>query len=350
MSNHDPSVRYTYTKPQLLQYFARISLPARHRESPILSNPSLARTIEHGLPLLAALQRYQLCAVPFENLELHYSSHHTISLDPGHLFHKIVERNAGRGGYCMENSCLLGTVLHSLGYDVVATGARVNEAVQPMAAKKDWPGPRYSGWNHMLNLVTMDGRTFFVDVGFGSSGPTRPVELKHNGSGSGSGSEGEGEQFANVPPEQSSRLVRTAIPDTVSKARSQALWVYEIRFTDDGAWTPAYCFGETEFLPADFNVMNHFTSTSRQSFFTYHVLCVKMLMAADKDTAGDAADGIIGDITLFDADLKRRIGGVSTSLATFTSDSERVEALKVHMGIELSQPEKDGIQDMMSKI
>lgn len=259
-----------------------------------------------------------------------------MTLDPSHLFEKIVERNAGRGGYCMENSCLLGTVLKSLGYDVVATGARVNEAVQPMAAKKDWPGPRYSGWNHMINLVTMDKRTFFVDVGFGSSGPTRPVELKH------------GEEFVNVPPQQSSRLMRSVIPDTVSQARNQEIWIYEIRFRDDVAWTPAYCFGETEFLPADFMIMNHFTSTSRQSWFTYHVVCVKMLMS--EDTKGDEETKIVGDVTLFDADIKKRVGGVSESLGALTSDAERVEALKRYMGVELSKPETNGIVDMMSRI
>lgn len=235
----------------------------------------------------------------------------------------------------MENSCLLGVVLRSLGYDVVATGARVNEAMQPYAGKKDWPGPRYSGWNHMLNLVTMESRTFVVDVGFGSAGPTRPVELKH------------GEEFLNVPPQQASRLLRTRIPDTVSKARGQELWVYEIRFSDDGEWTPAYCFGETEFLPADYNVMNYFTSTSRQSWFTYHVVCVKMLMSEE---TGEEESKVIGDITLFDADIKKRIGGVSENLGALTSDMERIGALKKYMGIELSKPEKDGILDMNTRI
>lgn len=55
-----------------------------------------------------------------------------------HLFHEIVERNSGRGGYCMENTAIFGTILASLGYDITTTGARGNEAVQPRAAGKNW--------------------------------------------------------------------------------------------------------------------------------------------------------------------------------------------------------------------
>lgn len=46
----------------------------------------------------------------------------------------------------MENSCLFGTVLRSLGYDVMSIGAKVNEAVQPVSASKGWKGPKYDGW------------------------------------------------------------------------------------------------------------------------------------------------------------------------------------------------------------
>lgn len=46
-----------------------------------------------------------------------------ISLDKEDLFEKIVTLE--RGGYCMENNLLFSTVLRTLGFEVVATGARV---------------------------------------------------------------------------------------------------------------------------------------------------------------------------------------------------------------------------------
>jgi arylamine N-acetyltransferase len=137
--------RSTYTPSQIEAFFDRISLPKQHYSHAVAQNSSAARSAE-GLEFLAILQKYTLAAVPFESLALQYSSHHTISIDPQALFHKIVERGNGRGGYCMENSCLFGTVLRTLGYDVYTTGARVNEAVQPMSASKNWAGPKFDGW------------------------------------------------------------------------------------------------------------------------------------------------------------------------------------------------------------
>jgi N-acetyltransferase len=154
--NHtDPSLRITYTPPQLAQYFDTIGLPSKYRSSSVLTSPSKdAANSPEGLLILSKLIKYQICGIPWENLELHYSSHHTITLDPHHLLHKMVERSTGRGGYCMENTAILATVMRSLGYEVMTTGARVNEAVQPVSASKNWTGPRFDGlYVLMLKLM-----------------------------------------------------------------------------------------------------------------------------------------------------------------------------------------------------
>ena len=142
MAAFDPGHRQTYTPEQIQGYYERIRLPAEHRST----NVATIANTKDGLAFLTVLVKHQLAYVPFENLELHYSSHHSIDLEAEHLFDKIVGRNAGRGGYCMENSALLGAVLRTLGFDVVSIGAKVNEAVQPMAAGKGWKGPVYDGW------------------------------------------------------------------------------------------------------------------------------------------------------------------------------------------------------------
>ena len=129
-----------YNPAELDLYFSRISLPPKYRDSPVVRNASLAKTLEHGLPFLSAVMRHQLASVPFENLELHYSSHHTITLDHTHLFHKIVERNNGRGGYCMENNLFFATALKSLGFEVLTCGARISKAIMPRG------GRGFSGW------------------------------------------------------------------------------------------------------------------------------------------------------------------------------------------------------------
>ncbi|SLM40533.1 arylamine n-acetyltransferase 1 [Lasallia pustulata] len=321
----DVAQRPVYSPEQLQRYYDRILLPKSYRDHPVTRSSDAAKTND-GLFFLTALQRHQVAAVPFENLELHYSSHHTVNLDPQHLFHKIVERGTGRGGYCMENSCLFGIVLRSLGYDVFSTGARVNEAAQPIAATKGWKGPRYDGWNHMINIVTIMNQRYIVDVGFSSSGPMHPLRLISD------------EISINVG-QQSMKLTKTNIPDNTNP--DQQLWCYQHRHSHHLPWIPSYCFTETEFLPNDFVVMNHFTSTSRTSWFTYMVICVKMLVDGDV---------VVGDITLFNNQVKKRIRGESELLAVLTSEEERVAALAEHLGVRLSEAEKAGIHGMITEL
>ena len=97
-----------YSAEQLSRYFQLIGLP------PHPAKPA-------SLECLAELVKLQLATVPFENLSLHYSKHHLLSLDTNDLFDKIVGRR--RGGYCMENNTFFGAVLRSLGFTLINAGA-----------------------------------------------------------------------------------------------------------------------------------------------------------------------------------------------------------------------------------
>lgn len=145
-STIDWSQRPAYSSDQLSKYFDRIELPKNLRQSPVAQQSHASVEDETALSFLRTLQRYQVAAVPFENLNLHYSAHRHISIDAQKLFEKIVDNTSKRGGYCMENNALFGTVLRSLGYNVTSVGGRVNEAAQPMSASKNWRGPKYDGW------------------------------------------------------------------------------------------------------------------------------------------------------------------------------------------------------------
>ncbi|KAJ5929895.1 arylamine N-acetyltransferase 2 [Penicillium verhagenii] len=317
------SDRPTYSADQLNQYFDRIHLPTQYRESFVIKHGAIDN--DDALDFLAVLQRYQLAAIPFENLNLHYSVHRTISTDPQDLFDKIVTLN--RGGYCMENNTLFGTVLGTLGYNVMSAGGRVNEAVQPIAASKTWTGPKYDGWNHMVNIVAIGERKYLIDVGFGSNGPHQPTPLIDKA------------EFDNVG-DQSGRLVYGPILQHTRPG--QFLWQYEIR-NGDAAWMPAYCFTEAEFLPEDFTIINYYMSTSRASWFTFHVVCVRMLM----DETGHK---IVGDITLFNHTLKRRLGAQSEIVHSFISEKDRVTALESFFHISLSRAQINSIRHHSSEI
>ncbi len=148
---HSRSARPQYSLAQLYAYFSLIALPPMFVSSPILTEPVLARTSTHGLPLLSALMRHHMAAIPYENLALHYSSHsntipNDVMLDVQKIFSLFVEGGMGRGGQCMQMNSMFGTVLRSLGFDVMSTAARTNTACQDVARSTGYKGPSYNSW------------------------------------------------------------------------------------------------------------------------------------------------------------------------------------------------------------
>ncbi len=130
------SSRAVYNGSQISKYFSHISLPKDSQD--LQHTSSKLHEPNNALKFLASLQRHQLAAVPFENLTLHYSSHHSISLDPDYLYNKIVCK--GRGGYCMENNCFFGTILRTLGFTICSAGARVSQSVSATGDVDDFGG------------------------------------------------------------------------------------------------------------------------------------------------------------------------------------------------------------------
>lgn len=59
---------------------------------------------------------------------------------------------------------------------------------------------------------------------------------------------------------------------------------------------------------------------------------------------------VVGDITLFNNEVKKRIKGQSEVLAVLTSEEERVAALREHLGVKLSEAEKEGIHGMITEL
>lgn len=128
---------YELSPSQIQAFYDRIQLPQHYRE------------IRHpNLKLLTALQQYSLAHIPFENFSIHYSKAHEVDISAEKVFQKIVVRNNGRGGYCMENNLLMNCILRALGYNIYATGARIVVDKEGI--------PTYQGWfvpASVLNLL-----------------------------------------------------------------------------------------------------------------------------------------------------------------------------------------------------
>lgn len=312
------AARPTYAADQLSRYFEHISLP---KESQDLSHaPAELHHPDNALGFLTRLQRHQIATVPFENLQLHYSRDHTISLDPGFLFEKVVDR--GHGGYCMENNCFFGTVLRSLGFNVFSAGARVN--LQANGTGEDG----WEGWSHMVNIVTLSsGHKYMLDVGFGGNGPIQPLLLNPTAP-----------HTQHIAPAEA-RLVLENIPRNTDL--NQKLWQYHYRVNSQSEWQTIYCFTELEFLPKDYEIMNFWTSQSRKSWFTYQIVAVKMILEGDE---------VVGTLILGGGDVKKRTKGKTEQLRTCKTEEERVQALEDLFELRLTDEERRGIGGMVTEL
>ena len=324
--------RPRYDPEQLKAYFERIKLPREHASSPILDDPKLANTEEHGLPLLRALQLHHLANIPFENLELHYSAKKSISLDMNDLYQKFVIRGErySRGGRCMENNGFFGTVLRSLGFDVRNCAGRVSRAWNPNSEIREKQSQSYDPWNHMLNLVRIESTWYVVDVGMGAMGPNILYPLE------------DGHETTAIAPRRI-RLQKRSIPEhsASSTQEAQELWCYDQCLKPDqpgkeNVFIPTYCFTETEFLPQDYEMMSFFTSHNPRSFFVHDVLCTRILV-------DEASEKVIGDITLFNNGVRKTVGGSRETLAELKTEQDRVDALRDILGVQLTEEERDSI-------
>jgi arylamine N-acetyltransferase len=105
-----------YTPAQISAVLNHIQLPQKYHPE---NKPA------HDLEFLTALHVHTISTIPYENLSLHYSPTHIISIDPQNAYEKIVEGGRGRGGYCMEVSIMFNHVLRGLGFNSYTAGVRI---------------------------------------------------------------------------------------------------------------------------------------------------------------------------------------------------------------------------------
>ncbi|MET7773559.1 arylamine N-acetyltransferase [Nocardia sp. NPDC005366] len=183
---------------------------------------------------LRRLVHLHTTTIPFENLEIILGR--GIALDLETLQDKLIRRR--RGGYCYENVGVFAAVLERLGFGVTGLSGRVTmgatEGLRPAT--------------HALLRVTTgeDDRIWMVDVGFGA-GPLEPYELTESAG-----------EFA-------LGRWRFRLERRVGELGAD-LWALH-QFGRDG-WIERYTFTTDPQYRIDYEVGNHFVSTSPRSPFT----------------------------------------------------------------------------------
>ena len=238
-------------------------------------------TTDPTVNTLKALHHAQLYTIPFENFDIQLGR--GVNLNPETIFEKLVHRK--RGGYCFELNGIFLMALKSMGFDVRALLGRVHVTGTP------------TGRGHQVELITIEGRQWIADVGFGADTPRGPIPLE-----------------LNHPTNHDGQTVRLIKDDNFG---------FILQSSKEGEWIDIYSFDLGYVCPADIDYGNHFTSTHPSSLFVF----ARVAMLPVKN----------GAITLFDNTLKKRVG--ETEIAQELEEGHPyLDALKNHFGIELDAP------------
>ena len=185
----------------------------------------------------------------------------------------------------------------------------------------------------MVNLVSIDDDKYMVDVGFGANNPASPLKLTRDSHA----------VTAGVGPALN-RLSYESLPAHTNSG--QRVWVFEHKDGEgEGEWLPMYCFVELEFLPRDYEVMNYFTATSGESWFTRRVVACRMVEEErERDEEGKEGTRLGGVVMLVGGEVTRRLKGKKETVMVCETEEERVEALERWFGVRLSEEEKAGVR------
>ena len=233
------------------------------------------------LDTLKALHHAQLYTIPFENFDIQLGR--GINLNPETIFEKLVHKR--RGGYCFELNGLFLMALKAFGFEVRPLLARTHVAGTP------------TGRGHQIELVTIEGRQWIADVGFGADTPRVPIPLEYN-------------QPA-IHDGQKIRLV------------DAGHFGIMLQTENDDKWIDLYSFDLSHVFPADIDQGNHYTSTHPSSLFVFA-----------RVAALPVENGVI---TLFNNTLKEVVAGKEI-VQELAEGQAYLDALKNHFGIELDTP------------
>ncbi|KAH9929223.1 uncharacterized protein B0H18DRAFT_998311 [Fomitopsis serialis] len=273
-----------------------------------------------------------LLAFPQDTSALHYTRDHHMPVTPQEMYESMVVSK--HGSYCFGQNGLLLGMLRGLGYRAYAAAGRVLLPPSP-------PSPHsatlvYSAPHHLVLLVQPHdasgphgNMTYMVDVGFGGTGPVRPILLADGSSGlkqrtpeDGDHNDPDGESTATggwiwgtYPPERH-RLVRGALPDSsLGASRSPTSptayaethrvethggsgrapvhdWHLQVSHAsahpsntsdtsssaEKSEWTTLYSFAEAEFFQADIDAASFAVSRMPGSFFLTTIICTRRFL------------------------------------------------------------------------
>lgn len=230
---------------------------------------------------LVQVHRAQVYSIPFENFDIQLGR--AIDLSPQALFDKMVF--GLRGGYCFELNGLFVLALRQFGFDARPLLARVHLREEP------------TGRTHQLLLVTINGKDWIADVGFGANGLREPIPFE---------------------------LGRVATQDGLKfRLMDGGPYGIMLQVEDDNSWQDLYSFDLTPVFKADIAMSNHFTQTHPDSFFR----CARLASLPNAR----------GRVSLLNYTLRKASGNID-EVIQLAAGRAYLEALEDNFGIRLDEP------------
>lgn len=259
--------------------FAKLYAPIKNT-APYLERIGFEGNTEVSLDCLKKLMLSQLHHIPFEDLDV-YHGHKEPSLQTEELFEKIILKK--RGGYCFELNGLFGKLLQALGFTLRSLMGRVV-----------WNYPHLTPPSHQVNIVTLDGKDYFCDVGFGGPIPYCPLPIEFD------------------------KVQTCCVTGRNYRFSKEGDWI-TVSVEFEGDFKPMLRLLDTPCDPVDFVPLNHFCAHSPIEPF----IRKQMVWLA----AEDGRRSIDGNILKIVKDGKT----IETVIET---EAQLRTALKVHFGID----------------
>ncbi|KAF8510144.1 cysteine proteinase [Hysterangium stoloniferum] len=309
-----------YSPAQLQAYLNRIGFSG----DPVSLKPDF-KNLEY-------LVQHHLTTFPFENTRLHYEANHEVNTDPQFVYSRLVEKREGGSWCCGHNGIFLG-MLRALGYRAIAVSGRVNQNAtgQPEC---------YTFLSHMFCFVQLSSegtpdnsasRIYLVDVGFGGTGPIRPLLLEV----------GQTVQGTAFPEEH--RIMRASHPQS---SLSDTQWALEYRCGSN--WSLLYIFNHVETYPADWIAYCQWFCAHPTPRFKANVVCVQYFVVED---GGEGESGpSFGRLIMFGNKVQRRVGLESTTVKEFATERERIQILKEDFGVLVQEGEVQNIMNTLAAL
>jgi N-hydroxyarylamine O-acetyltransferase len=210
-----------------------------------LARIGYAGPVAPTLKVLAALQAAHIATIPFEAIDALTGA--GIDIGAAAVDTKLIGQR--RGGYCFEQNSLFLRALIAIGFDAEGLLGRVRWMLPDEAPET----PR----THMVVRVTIDGRPWLADVGFGAAVPPQPLAMDS--------------EEPQPTPHESYRIVRHGD-------------VWQVASLIEGEWRTLYRLDPVSPPSIDYELGNWYTSAHPDSHFRHQLIAAR--------TTGEARYGL----------------------------------------------------------